>query len=62
MSVPREREPSHESESWATVARDAIDSNKRTARLCVIWIVMRGGPVAGVGVALAELLRHLRLG
>jgi len=60
MSVPGEREPRHDITSWPTVVGDALDSNKRTARLCVIWLVMRGGPVMGVGVALAELLRHLR--
>jgi hypothetical protein len=60
MSVPEGREPSHDIASWATVAREAIKSNRQTARLCVIWLVMRGGPVAGVGVALAELLKHLR--
>ncbi len=60
MSVPGGREPRHGTASWATVARDAIDSNQRTARLCLIWIVMRGGPVVGVGVALMELLSHVR--
>ena len=39
------------------VIRYALDSNARTARLCLIWVVMTGGPAAG----LVELLSYIRL-
>jgi hypothetical protein len=29
------------------VIRYALRSNARTARLCVLWVVVTGGPVAG---------------
>jgi hypothetical protein len=40
------REPRHGSSRWEVV-RYALGSNARTARLCVIWVVVTGGPVAG---------------
>jgi len=57
MNVPApRREPRHGSSRWATV-RYALSSNARTARFCLIWLVMTGGP----GALLAELLHHIRL-
>ena len=40
------REPRHGSSRWSVI-RYALGSNARTARLCVIWVVVTGGPVAG---------------
>jgi hypothetical protein len=56
MSVPAPRQPRHGSTRWEII-RDAIGSNAKTARLCLIWLVMTGAPVT----ALAELIRHIRL-
>lgn len=50
------REPRHDSSRWATI-QYALGSNGRTARLCVIWLVMSGVPVPAV----IELLHHIRL-
>src|SRR5207237_541025 len=50
------REPSHGDSRWATV-RYALSSNARTARLCLILLVMTGVP----GVLLAVVLHHVRL-
>lgn len=58
MSVPTRQEPRHPSTRWEIV-RYALTSNARTFRLCLIWLVMIGAPVAGT--ALAELVRHIRL-
>lgn len=55
MSVPAPRQPSHGSTRWEVV-RDALGSNAKTARLCLLWLVMTGTPVT----ALAELIRHIR--
>jgi hypothetical protein len=56
MSVPAPRQPRHESTRWEII-RYAMGSNARTARLCLIWLVMTGGPIT----AIAELLSHIRL-
>jgi hypothetical protein len=56
MSVPAPRQPRNKSTRWEVI-RYAIGSNAKTARLCVIWLVMTGAP----GTVLAELLRHIRL-
>jgi hypothetical protein len=56
MNVPSPREPSHGDSRWATV-RYALTSNARTARLCLILLVMTGVP----GVLLAVVLPHIRL-
>ena len=56
MNVPSPREPSHGDSRWATV-RYALSSNARTARLCLILLVMTGVP----GVLLAVVLHHVRL-
>jgi len=49
------REPRQGSSRWATV-RYALTSNARTARFCLIWLVMTGGPAT----ALVEAVRHIR--
>jgi hypothetical protein len=57
MSVPVPRDPSHDDGWWET-ARQAIRSWPETLRLCLlllVWAVAMGG----VGVAIAELIRHL---
>ncbi len=55
QSAPRrEPEPQHPSRGWPGVVRYALDSNARTARLCVIVLV------AGVVLAALIVLR-LRL-
>jgi hypothetical protein len=46
MRLPTPREPRHGSSRWSVI-RYALGSNARTARLCVLWMVMAGGPVAG---------------
>ena len=46
MRLPTPREPRHGSSRWEVI-RYALGSNARTARLCVIWVVVTGGPVAG---------------
>jgi hypothetical protein len=56
MRVPAPQQPRRESTRWEVV-RDALGSNAKTARLCLIWLVMTGAPVT----ALAELVRHVRL-
>jgi hypothetical protein len=56
MALPGKREPQRGSTRW-DVIRDALSSNARTARLCLIWLVMSSGP----GVALLELAKHIRL-
>jgi len=56
MNVPVPREPRQVSSRWATV-RYALGSNARTARFCLIWLVMTGGPAT----ALVEVLHHIRL-
>ena len=40
------REPRHGSSRWEVI-RYALGSNARTARLCVLWVVVAGGPAAG---------------
>jgi len=57
MNVPTPREPRDNNGRWGTV-RYALGSNARTFRLCLIWLVVTGGPVAGA--TLAELVRHIR--
>jgi DDE superfamily endonuclease len=51
MRVPTPREPRQGSSRRATV-RYALGSNARTARFCLIWLVMTGGPAT----ALVEVL------
>jgi len=55
MRLPMPREPRQGSSRWATV-RYALTSNARTARFCLIWLVMTGGPAT----ALVEAVRHIR--
>jgi hypothetical protein len=57
MSVPAPREPRHDGR-WETI-RYALDSNARTLRLCLIWLVVIAAPVAAAAVA--ELIRHTLL-
>jgi hypothetical protein len=58
MSVPAPREPRHDAGRWETI-RYALDSNARTFRLCLIWLVTIAPPVAAAAVA--ELIRHMLL-
>jgi hypothetical protein len=51
------REPRHGSSRWSVI-RYALGSNGRTARFCIIWVVMTGGPVTAV---VTELILHIRL-
>lgn len=46
MRLPTPPEPRHGSSRW-DVIRYALGSNACTARLCVIWVVVTGGPIAG---------------
>jgi hypothetical protein len=46
MRLPPPREPRPGSSRWEVI-RYALGSNARTARLCVLWVVVTGGPVAG---------------
>jgi hypothetical protein len=46
LRLPTPREPRHGSSRWEVI-RYALGSNARTARLCVLWVVVTGGPVAG---------------
>lgn len=57
MRLHTPREPRHGSSRWEVV-HYALGSNRRTARLCIIWVVMTGGPVTAVA---AELILHIRL-
>ena len=58
MSVPAPREPSHDGGRWETI-RYALESNARTFRLCLIWLVATAAPVAAA--VIAELIRHMLL-
>ena len=58
MSLPAPREPRHDSGRWETI-RYALDSNARTLRLCLIWLVAIASPVAAAVVG--ELIRHMVL-
>jgi uncharacterized membrane protein YoaK (UPF0700 family) len=58
MRVPTPRDP-RQGSSRCTTVRYALGSNARTARFCVIWLVMTGGPIAGA--VLAVVLHHIRL-
>ena len=44
MRLPTPREPRHGSSRWEVI-RYALGSNARTARLCVLCVVVTGGPV-----------------
>lgn len=55
MRLPTPREPRQGSSRWETV-RYALTSNALTARFCLIWLVMTGGP----GTVLVEVIRHIR--
>jgi hypothetical protein len=55
MSVPTPTPPSHASR-WDTI-RYALDSNARTIRLCLIWLVVIGSPT--LAAAIVYLLPHL---
>jgi hypothetical protein len=46
LRLPTPREPRHGSSRWEVI-RYALGSNARTARLCVLWVVLTGGPVSG---------------
>jgi len=58
MSVPSPREPRHDGGKWETILY-ALDSNARTLRLCLIWIVAIVSPVAATVITL--LVRHMLL-
>ena len=58
MSVPAPRKPRQDSGRWETI-RYALDSNARTFRLCLIWLVVIVAPVAAAVVA--DLVRHMPL-
>ncbi len=58
MSVPTPKEPRHDAGRWETI-RYALDSNARTLRLCLIWLVAIVSPVAATIVA--ELIKHILL-
>ncbi len=46
MRLPTPREPRHGSSRWEVI-RDALGSDARTARLCVLWVVLTGRPRRG---------------
>lgn len=55
VGVPAPQEPSNGGR-WETI-RYALDSNARTLRLCLIWLVVL---VSSAGaIAVSELLRHM---
>ena len=56
MSVPARRRSSHVGGRWETI-RYALDSNARTFRLCLIFLVTIASPVAAAVAAL--LIHHL---
>ena len=56
MKKPTPREPRHDSSRWECI-RYALGSNARSARLCVILMVMTGGTVAG---PITYLILHIR--
>jgi hypothetical protein len=56
MSLPARQEPRHGEGQWGTI-RYALDSNARTFRLCLIWLVAIVSPV--VAATIAELIRHM---
>ena len=58
MSVPAPRRPSHADGRWETI-RYALDSNARTFRLCLIFLVTIASPVAAAVAAV--LIHHLLL-
>ena len=58
MSVPAPQGPRHDDERWETI-REAMESNAKTFRLCVIWLVVIAAPIAATVVTL--LLRHMLL-
>jgi hypothetical protein len=55
MRLPTPREPRQGNSRWETV-RYALTSNALTARFCLIWLVMTGGPAT----VLVEVIRHIR--
>jgi hypothetical protein len=57
MSLPVPPEPRHGGR-WETI-RYALDSNARTFRFCLIWVVVIISPA--VAAAIAELIRHTLL-
>jgi hypothetical protein len=56
MRLPTHREPRQSSSRWEVI-RYALGSNARTARLCVIWVVVTGGPA---GSAIIYWVLHIR--
>jgi hypothetical protein len=54
MRVPTPTPPRHAGQ-WETI-RYAIDSNARTIRLCLIWVVVIGFPVLLAATGLLHLL------
>ena len=57
MRVPVVRQSSHGGR-WETI-RYALDSNARTLRFCLIWVVVIVSPA--VAAAIADLIRHTLL-
>jgi hypothetical protein len=56
MRLPTPREPRHGSSRWEVI-RYALGSNARTARFCMIWVVVTGGPAGG---AITYWILHIR--
>lgn len=55
MSLPGPQEPRHGGR-WETI-RYALDSNARTLRFCLIWLVLIVAPA--VTAAIAYLIHHV---
>ena len=49
MRVPTEEQPSHDGR-WETI-RYALDSNARTIRLCLIWVVLTTSTILTISIA-----------
>ena len=56
MRLPTSREPRQASSRWEVI-RYALGSNARTARFCVIWVVVTCGPA---GSAITYWILHIR--
>jgi hypothetical protein len=56
MRLPASLEPRQGSSRWEVI-RYALGSNARTARFCVICVVVTGGPV---GTAITYWILHIR--
>ena len=54
MRLPTPQEPDPDNSRWSVI-RYALSSNVLTVRLCLICLVMTGGPIAIV----VALIRHI---